>query len=684
MQRQHSGGGGGGGDDRFDFSIASGAPNRPTRISPADRYSPIRTKTDYSYVWAYRVGYILMLAVGMWYFVWLCWWGRNDNALYCWIPFLVAEILTAFSTIPFYFNLWSPKERKWRSLNEFPDAFPVEYWPPCDMTITHYKEPVEELEETVDALMSLVYPPDKLNIYVLDDGHYTSPNTPVASAMGKEVLQMVSRLTGVPPRKEVYENPPRDDCAVEVHTYVYDGAANNLPTVTVVCRVKPKVHHNKAGNINNFLFNVTNMHIDDNCVGGDLIGIFDNDMRPVPDFLLRIVPFFFNYHKDPRGPQFSYIPNYVGFVQTPQRFIDLTIDDYLAAGNMNFFDGIEPGRDGFGLTAFAGTNVLWRRRTLGDINGFTYGSITEDMLTGMSAHSRGWLSVYGHEDLTFGTSPQTVAAAMMQRLRWSKGSVEILLNEISCFCCKPDVHVTRIPSTTAEEYLPRQTNPFVRMLFYVDSTFYPFVNVSAMLYVWVALVYLVTGQSPINPDNSYDIIYTFLLFYIIKFGMYFLGFRRVPMLDVWRNQQVYWSYSFVQFMSIVQGIWERLAGGGGGWFNTGAGIRTVWLEWYPITIFILLVAAIIYRFIIFFFFDKGCNAWVMFSAVFYGLFILSNIFPFVSMSIYERVSTKPDAERENRVMTLPMPIFASLFVITFLTTIVVWSELNCDDPQKAA
>ncbi len=82
--------------------------------------------------------------------------------------------------------------------------------------------------------------------------------------------------------------------------------------VKIVVRIKPQVHHNKAGNINNVLYNTELFK------KGDFLAFFDNDMRPEPDFLIYTLPWFFTEVEEKR---YAHYEN-VSFVQTPQIFID--------------------------------------------------------------------------------------------------------------------------------------------------------------------------------------------------------------------------------------------------------------------------------------------------------------------------------------------------------------------------
>ena len=81
----------------------------------------------------------------------------------------------------------------------------------------------------------------------------------------------------------------RCDCAVgyTVDDYTVPGA----PRVTYAARLKPRVHHSKAGNMNNVLYNCG--------ASGRYVVILDNDMEPNAKFLISVLPLFFEHLKEP-------------------------------------------------------------------------------------------------------------------------------------------------------------------------------------------------------------------------------------------------------------------------------------------------------------------------------------------------------------------------------------------------
>ena len=56
-------------------------------------------------------------------------------------------------------------------------------------------------------------------------------------------------------------------------------------------------------------------------------------------------------------------------------------------------------------------------------------SVTEDMATCMRLHTLGWRSVYHHEVLAHGLAPEDLRTMLQQRLRWSQGTLQVMLRE---------------------------------------------------------------------------------------------------------------------------------------------------------------------------------------------------------------------------------------------------------------
>ena len=166
----------------------------------------------------------------------------------------------------------------------------------------------------------------------------------------------------------------RTECAKGVLIYQFECSV--LPVVRVVARVKPDPHLFKAGNVNNIIYNTG--------LDAQFLALLDVDMMPLPHFLDRTLPLFFQ-----PAPRSAAIKGRgvwqqnkrIAFVQAPQSFRDDGgYEDAVGGRNSVFFQAIQAGRDGVGLSAFSGTNVVFYLKALKSIKGLLYSSITGAVL----------------------------------------------------------------------------------------------------------------------------------------------------------------------------------------------------------------------------------------------------------------------------------------------------------------
>lgn len=168
----------------------------------------------------------------------------------------------------------------------------------------------------------------------------------------------------------------------------------------------------KAGNLN-FAISKTK---------GELIAVLDADMVPHKDFLKKTVPYFYDKK--------------VGFVQTPQYYSNNTQNSITSSAweQQEFFFGpILKGKEGSNAAFICGTNVVIRRKTLLDVKGFYDDSITEDFLTSLFIHQKGWKSYYLAEVLVEGLAPQDLLSYYKQQFRWAKGTLEVIFTNNPVF-----------------------------------------------------------------------------------------------------------------------------------------------------------------------------------------------------------------------------------------------------------
>lgn len=589
---------------------------------------------------------------------------------------------------------------------------PSEDWPSVDICLAHYKEDPDQLLEAIRCALNLDYPAHLLHIIVADDGYFAAPKVVERTELGVRMYQMLAQEAGYDPLVDevIHENGlvehyivksgdqlERADCALECHHFAFGPfteeekrAPGALPRLSLIARVKPESHHNKAGNINNILFNAD--------TDGKLILFLDADMQVNENFLLRTIPLMMEelsadaadhiLPEDLLDPEIGLrngntawrINRDVAFVQAPQRFHNVDGEDYMAHRNAVFYDGICTGRDGFGLTPFVGTNAVWRREVLKEISGFVYGSVTEDTLTSNEVHNRGYISKYASEDLAWGEAPVSVAAAMLQRQRWAKGAVMNGMKIIKeLWQGDLEKKNTRRRGEIDEYYEYRRTarrpnNALVRIMFALDSTLYPFLGVSAYLYIVVAVAYLATARAPIAPDSIANLAGAFIMYYTVRYVTFYAAFAGVSSVDVLRSQQTWFSYNVCHVMGVIDAL---NVNGRMGWVaNTGERNRRNWMEWVNIGLCIFITGMIIFR-LIAFLVSGGCAPWNSFGAVFFGSYVVFNMYPMASISLNERLSSASDEEKEHKPMTVPVPIMISVMTILGVAFLATWAKTPC-------
>ena len=175
---------------------------------------------------------------------------------------------------------------------------------------------------------------------------------------------------------------------------------NNIKHVTRNNRIDAK-----AGNINNALKQAT----------GDICLILDPDHVPFDNFLEEIVPYFED--------------ETIGFVQTVQAYYNVE-ESFVARGaaeqTYHFYGPVMMSMNSYGTVNAIGANCVFRRKALDSIGGHAPG-LSEDMHTAMQLHAKGWKSIYVPGVFTKGLSPASLTAYYKQQLKWSRGTLELLV-----------------------------------------------------------------------------------------------------------------------------------------------------------------------------------------------------------------------------------------------------------------
>ena len=253
--------------------------------------------------------------------------------------------------------------------------------PTVDVFIPTYNEDPELLAATLAAAKSMVYPKDKLTIYLLDDGGTDAKRSNRDPRVALSATRRNAEL--------------RSLCDAMGVTY----------------HARQKNDHAKAGNLNEGLKIST----------GELVVVFDADHAPVREFLRETVGFFAEDEK-------------LFLVQTPHFFLNpdpleknLNTFARMPSENEMFYSILQRGLDKWNSAFFCGSAAVLRRTALETTQGFAGQSITEDCETALSLHCQGWHSVYVDKPLIAGLQPETFVSFIGQRARWCQGMLQILI-----------------------------------------------------------------------------------------------------------------------------------------------------------------------------------------------------------------------------------------------------------------
>jgi cellulose synthase (UDP-forming) len=299
-----------------------------------------------------------------------------------------------------------------------------DYAPTVDVFIPTYNEDTDLLANTLAAAKNMDYPPEKLKVWLLDDGGTLQKRNAASIPDSQAALR----------RHEELQQLCRDLDA----TYL----------------TRDRNEHAKAGNLNNGM-----RHSE-----GDLITVFDADHAPARDFLRETVGYF---EEDPR----------LFLVQTPHFFLNpdpiernLKTFNKMPSENEMFYGIIQRGLDKWNAAFFCGSAAVLSRRALQDTNGFSGISITEDCETALALHSRGWNSVYVDKPLIAGLQPATFASFIGQRSRWAQGMMQILMFRMPLFKRGLSVPQRLCYMSSTLFWL----FPFPRLVFLIAPLFYIF------------------------------------------------------------------------------------------------------------------------------------------------------------------------------------------------------------------
>jgi cellulose synthase (UDP-forming) len=236
-------------------------------------------------------------------------------------------------------------------------------FPPVDIFICTYDEPLEILERSILTALALDYP--DFTVWVLDD----------------------TRRAWL-----------REYCAATGARYV----------------IRDNNRHAKAGNLNNGLAVTANE------TNAPVILVLDADFAPRRDFLKRTVGLLSNPDVAVvQTPQFYYNPDPIQHnLLAAQSWVD---------DQRFFFDIFQPAKDAWGCAFCVGTSFIVRRDRLNEIGGFPSQAISEDINLTYTMLTRGYETWWLNEKLSIGLSAEGIPEYITQRARWCLGTIQVAL-----------------------------------------------------------------------------------------------------------------------------------------------------------------------------------------------------------------------------------------------------------------
>lgn len=536
------------------------------------------------------------LILGAWYLQWRIGHSINFSALWLAIPLLLAEIYSYLGGVMFTIGLWRPLVRQTKSLDQLSPSLPQSDWATVDIFITCYNEPPELVEQTTRAALAIDYPVTKLRVYVLDDGNSPEIRS-MTQKLGMEDLQcprLQAEVTRIKAERSslleqleqikqlvvdteaterFLQNSPQNNDATQVlqnvqkllllcdpqhpnimtrlaaeqqklETALYQAETDLIELVRCryIARPKPvgKPHHAKAGNINYAIFSGETT--------GEFIVTLDADHIPKPQFLKRVLPYFYTYNSRIG----RYEDNRIALVQTPQDFYNLPEDDPFGHRAHLFYGPIQQGKDGLNSAFYTGTNAVLRREALVSvglkyfsaafakdetcldefnlIGGMSSSSITEDMNTAMRLHGAGWRSIYHDELLAEGLAPDDLSSTFKQRLRWAQGTIQVLLQENPW--TKPGLS-------------------FWQRLQYFQTMYSYFSGFATVIFIACPIIYFFSGVIPVSASGNDFALHFFPAFMINRLTLVAATWG-IPAREVWRAEQ----YAIALFPLFIQAVWS--------------------------------------------------------------------------------------------------------------------------------
>ena len=290
------------------------------------------------------------------------------------IPVAVVYLLVVAALFIYGLNFFYLTFLAWR-WNRRPIEVPVlAEWPMVTVQLPVYNE-LYVAERLIDAAAHLDYPPERLEIQVLDDS-------------SDETSQIVALVVGCWQAQGV------------------------------------NVHHLHRTNRRGFKAGALADGLAQ--AQGEFIAIFDADFIPPADFLKRSLPYF-QAENMAGGLPVAFVQTRWGHVNREYSFI--TFLQSLAIDAHFMVEQFARSRGGYWFN-FNGTAGVWRRAAIDAAGGWRADTLTEDLDLSYRAFLNGWGGIYLRDVIVSAELPVSFSAYRRQQHRWAKGSLECAIKLI--------------------------------------------------------------------------------------------------------------------------------------------------------------------------------------------------------------------------------------------------------------
>ncbi|KAG6768874.1 hypothetical protein POTOM_024486 [Populus tomentosa] len=349
-------------------------------------------------------------------------------------------------------------------------------------------EPPTMVINTVLSMMAYDYPPEKLSVYLSDDGgsDLTFYAMLEASRFSKHWLPFCKKLKIQPRSPEAYFRtalePLDDPNKAEEWLFVkklYIDMKFQIEATTKLGKVPEEIRKEHEGFREwNFISSrrdhqtILEIRVSSRISNSPIILNVDCDMYSNNSYSVRDALCFFMDEEKGRE---------IGYIQYPQAFENITKNDIYCNSLSIEMEVDFPGIDGNGGPLYIGTGCFHRREALcgrrysnenkvdwkevndrkvkesagvleevcripasctyeantewGKEMGLKYGCPVEDVITGLSVQCKGWRSMYFIPERKgfLGLAPTTLLQTLVQHKRWSEGDFQILITRHSPF-----------------------------------------------------------------------------------------------------------------------------------------------------------------------------------------------------------------------------------------------------------